>query len=56
MLDLIPLQLDRERVLKEREDGERGGGRGVDYSREAISGGTAIIRGTTASLLLFIIP
>ena len=32
MLDQIPLQLDRE-GLKEREDGERGGG---DYLREAI--------------------
>ena len=26
LLDQIALQLDRERVLKEREDGERGGG------------------------------
>ena len=33
-----------------------GGGGRFDYSREAISGGTAIIRGNTVSLLLFIIP
>ena len=34
MLDQIPLQLDRK-LIKESEDGERGGERG-DYSREAI--------------------
>ena len=34
LLDQIQLQLDREGI-KEREDGERGG-RGGDYSREAI--------------------
>ena len=34
LLDQIQLQLDREGI-KEREDGERGGG-GGDYSREAI--------------------
>ena len=33
-LTQIPLQLDREGI-KEREDGERGGG-GGDYSRETI--------------------
>ena len=33
LLDQIQLQLDREGI-KEREDGERGGG--GDYSREAI--------------------
>ena len=32
--DQIPLQLDREEI-REREDGERGGGGGV-YSKEAI--------------------
>ena len=61
MLDQIALQLDREGVLKEREDGERGGGdylreaiiseifpsKEGDYSREAIYRGTAIIRGNT---------
>ena len=35
LLDQIQLQLDREGI-KEREDGERGGGGGGDYSREAI--------------------
>ena len=35
LLDQIQLQLDREGI-KEREDGERGGG-GGDYSREAIN-------------------
>ena len=34
LLDQIQLQLDREGI-KEREDGERGGGGGGDYSREA---------------------
>ena len=49
LLDPIALQLDRE-GMTEREDGESGGGGwgggvGVDYSREAINRGTAIIRG-----------
>ena len=56
MLDYIALQLDREGI-KGREDGERGvsrgGGhyfkffpsKGGDYSREAITRGTAVIRG-----------
>ena len=37
LLDQIQLQLDREGI-KEREDGERGGGGGrlFEYSREAI--------------------
>jgi len=34
LLDQIPLQLDRE-VIKERENGQKDGGRG-DYSRKAI--------------------
>ena len=57
MLDQIQLQLDREGI-KEREDGERGGGgggrlfKGGDYfeyfhQRGAITRGTAIIRGNT---------
>ena len=50
LLDQIQLQLDREGI-KEREDGERGGG-GGDYfeyfhQRGAIIRGTAIIRGNT---------
>jgi len=35
LLDQIELQLDREGI-KEREDGKGAGGRGSDYSREAI--------------------
>ena len=35
LLDLIPLQLDRE-GRKEREDGDKDGGEGGDYSMEAI--------------------
>ena len=35
--------------MKEREDGERGGRGGGDYSREAITRGTAIIQGNTVS-------
>ena len=55
LLDQIQLQLDREGI-KEREDGERGGGgrlfKGGDYfeyfhQRGAIIRGTAIIRGNT---------
>ena len=56
LLDQIQLQIDREGI-KEREDGERGGGggrlfKGGDYfeyfhQREAIIRGTAIIRGNT---------
>ena len=45
----IPLQLDREGI-KERENGEKGGGRGGDYSREAIIQGN-----TYLSLLIFFI-
>ena len=55
LLDQIQLQLDREGI-KEREDGERGGGgrlfKGGDYfeyfhQRGAITRGTDIIRGNT---------
>ena len=45
LLDQIALQLDRE-GMKERENGERGGG-GGDYSRKAINQGTAIIPRST---------
>ena len=59
VFDQFPLQLDRE-VIKERENGEKDGGRGDysreaiilnisikggDYSMEAINLGTAVIRG-----------
>ena len=66
MLDQTPLQLEKEGI-KEREGGERGGGRrlfeggeylkqspppkGAECSREAINRGRAIIRGHTVYVL-----
>ena len=68
VFDQFPLQLDRE-VIKERENGEKDGGRGDysreaiilnisikggDYSMEAINLGTAIIRGNRLCRALYL--
>ena len=44
-MEQIPLSLDREGI-KEREDGESGGGGGRLFQNISIKGGGAIIRGT----------
>lgn len=58
MLDQIPLQSDMDWV-KEREDGERGGGDYSKYfqgegdcSREVINQGTAIIQRNTVCIFI----
>ena len=57
-MDQIPLQLLDKEGIKEREDDERvggGGGGWGDYSREAITRGTAILQGNTVvSSLIYI--
>ena len=49
-LNQTPLQLDRKGI--EREDGDRAGGGGGDYSRESINQGTAIIRRNTVFIFI----